>query len=137
MYFPKSIHKLYLEETPIHGHDFFITKQLNLSFNITGEIKDNMVFCSDLLDALTQDFFARKGNTIEEPLHVEEIKVIIVYWYESRLKYESIFRYKHLLIDQDTRERPPVCGNREKNTALHWFKQLGEITTSNHYQWFH
>ena len=78
-----------------------------------------MVFCSDLLDALTQDFFARKGNTIEEPLHVEEIKVIIVYSYESRLKYESIFRYKHLLIDQDTRERPPVCGNREKNTALH------------------
>ena len=34
-----------------------------------------MVFSSDLLDALTQDFFARKGNSIEEPLHVEEIKV--------------------------------------------------------------
>ena len=34
-----------------------------------------MVFSSDLLDALTQDFFARKGNSIEEPLHVEDIKV--------------------------------------------------------------
>ena len=40
-----------------------------------GEMKEDMVFCSDLLDALTQDFFARKGNSIEEPLHVEEIKV--------------------------------------------------------------
>ena len=34
-----------------------------------------MVFCSDILDALTQDFFARKGNTIEETLYVEDIKV--------------------------------------------------------------
>ena len=33
------------------------------------------MFCSDILDALTQDFFARKGNPIEEPAHVEEIKV--------------------------------------------------------------
>ena len=33
------------------------------------------VFCSDILDALTQDFFARKGNPIEEPPNVEEIKV--------------------------------------------------------------
>jgi len=41
----------------------------------TGEVKDDMVFSSDLLDALTQDFFARKGNSIEEPLHVEDIKV--------------------------------------------------------------
>lgn len=40
-----------------------------------GEHKDDMVFSSDLLDALTQDFFARKGNNIEEPLHVEDIKV--------------------------------------------------------------
>ena len=40
-----------------------------------GEIKDNMVFCTDILDALTQDFFARKGNPIDEPPHVDEIKV--------------------------------------------------------------
>ena len=43
--------------------------------NFSGEVKDDMVFSSDLLDALTQDFFARKGNSIEEPLHVEDIKV--------------------------------------------------------------
>lgn len=41
----------------------------------TGEIKENMVFCTDILDALTQDFFARKGNPIDEPPHVDEIKV--------------------------------------------------------------
>ena len=40
-----------------------------------GEVKDDMVFCSDLLDALTQEFFSREGNSIEEPLHVEDIKV--------------------------------------------------------------
>ena len=28
-----------------------------------GEVKDDMVFSSDLLDALTSDFFARKGNS--------------------------------------------------------------------------
>ena len=36
---------------------------------------EDKVFCSDILDALTQDFFARKGDPIEEPAHVEEIKV--------------------------------------------------------------
>ena len=41
----------------------------------SGEIMEDKVFCSDILDALTQDFFARKGNPIEEPAHVEEIKV--------------------------------------------------------------
>ena len=41
----------------------------------SGETKEDMVFCTDILDALTQDFFARKGNPIEEPTHVEEVKV--------------------------------------------------------------
>ena len=44
-------------------------------FMFPGEVKDDMVFCSDLLDALTQEFFSRDGNAIEEPLHVEDIKV--------------------------------------------------------------
>ena len=43
--------------------------------NADGEVKDNMVFCADILDALTQDFFARKGNPVEEPPHVDEVKV--------------------------------------------------------------
>ena len=41
----------------------------------TGQIRDNVVFCTDILDALTQDFFARKGNPVEEPPHVDEVKV--------------------------------------------------------------
>ena len=41
----------------------------------TGEVKEDMVFCTDILDALTQDFFARKGNPIEDPPQVEEVKV--------------------------------------------------------------
>ena len=44
----------------------------------TGEVKEDMVFCTDILDALTQDFFARKGNPIEDPPHVEEVKVNIL-----------------------------------------------------------
>ncbi len=46
--------------------------------NADGEVKDNCVFCADILDALTQDFFARKGNPIEEPPHVDEVKVTMV-----------------------------------------------------------
>ena len=37
--------------------------------------RPNFFLFSDILDALTQDFFARKGNPIEEPAHVEEVKV--------------------------------------------------------------
>ena len=44
-----------------------------------GEVKENMVFCADILDALTQDFFARKGSPIEEPPAVDEIKVWFTY----------------------------------------------------------
>ena len=47
----------------------------NIDILFPGEVKDDMVFCSDLLDALTQEFFSREGNAIEEPLHVEDIKV--------------------------------------------------------------
>ena len=43
----------------------------------TGEVHENRVFCSDILDSLTQDFFARKGNAIEEPLQISEIKVLV------------------------------------------------------------
>jgi hypothetical protein len=50
--------------------------------NSEGEVKDNMVFCTDILDALTQDFFARKGNPIDDPPHCDEMKVI-------RIDFES------------------------------------------------
>ena len=46
----------------------------------TGEVHENKAFCSDILDSLTQDFFARKGNAIEEPLQISEIKVSLSIW---------------------------------------------------------
>jgi hypothetical protein len=39
------------------------------------ELDSHRPLFADILDALTQDFFARKGNPIEEPPHVEEVKV--------------------------------------------------------------
>ena len=60
---------------PKTGTNSFVIYSSHSTFDFLGEVKDDMVFSSDLLDALTQDFFARKGNSIEEPLHVEDIKV--------------------------------------------------------------
>jgi voltage-gated sodium channel type II alpha len=34
-----------------------------------------MMYCVDILDALTRDFFARKGNPIEETVEVNEVQV--------------------------------------------------------------
>lgn len=36
---------------------------------------DDCVFCADILDILTQDFFSRKGNAMDDSKHVEEVKV--------------------------------------------------------------
>ncbi|CAB4055060.1 SCN2A [Lepeophtheirus salmonis] len=44
--------------------------------NDDGSTKEQCVFCADILDALTQDFFARKGNPIEEPPQVNNVKTI-------------------------------------------------------------
>ena len=40
-----------------------------------GEAVDNCVFCADILDVLTQNFFAQKGKHVEEKPHVEDVKV--------------------------------------------------------------
>jgi voltage-gated sodium channel type II alpha len=37
--------------------------------------KGDMMYCVDILDALTRDFFARKGNQIEEAVEVNEVQV--------------------------------------------------------------
>ena len=44
----------------------------------TGEVKEDCIFCADVLDILTQDFFSRRSDNpvVEEnPQHVEEVKV--------------------------------------------------------------
>jgi hypothetical protein len=40
----------------------------------TGQVKENQVFCADILDELTQDFFSRKNNQFDSP-QVEDVKV--------------------------------------------------------------
>lgn len=34
-----------------------------------------MMYCVDILDALTKDFFARKGNAIDEAVEINEVQV--------------------------------------------------------------
>jgi len=41
------------------------------SFSFAGD----MMYCVDILDALTRDFFARKGNPIEETVELNEVQV--------------------------------------------------------------
>lgn len=36
-----------------------------------------MMYCVDILDALTKDFFARKGNPIEEAVEINEVQVAL------------------------------------------------------------
>ena len=42
------------------------------------------VFCSDILDAITKDFFARKQHTPDETMHVEDIQVL-----ETKIKTKA------------------------------------------------
>lgn len=67
----------------------------------SGEIKENMVFCTDILDALTQDFFARKGNPIDEPPHVDEIKVNLqlIYFQNFAFLYHFIKEFEKKKLD--------------------------------------
>ena len=46
----------------------------------SGEVLEEAVFCADILDIITQDFFARKSQSSlmdEQTQHVEEVKVWI------------------------------------------------------------
>ena len=56
----------------------------------TGQIRENVVFCADILDALTQDFFARKGNPVEEPPHMDEVKVTKMDYSKMRIRVNFI-----------------------------------------------
>jgi len=41
----------------------------------TQEAYEDKVYCSDILDAITKDFFARKGGAMDDNMHVEDIQV--------------------------------------------------------------
>jgi voltage-gated sodium channel type II alpha len=40
----------------------------------TGEVKEEMVYCMDLIDVLTQEFFSSKGSNLEESPDIDEVK---------------------------------------------------------------
>ena len=104
-------------------------EELELIESCSCDVSDDMVFCSDLLDALTQDFFSRKGNSIEEPLHVEDIKVraaIAVLGHQ----HSDPCRSRPSLTGPATRGPRPVCGNRERTTAPPSYSRRGGTTTS-------
>ena len=86
----------------------------------SGEIKENMVFCTDILDALTQDFFARKGNPIDEPPHVDEIKVRFKTNYLFRLPTRILFLketlYKKRCIEFWTPRNASTLFSKETRT---------------------
>ena len=47
----------------------------------SGEVLEEAVFCADILDIITQDFFARKSQSSlmdEQTQHVEEVKVRLI-----------------------------------------------------------
>ena len=41
--------------------------------------RGDLCYCVDVLDALTKDFFARKGNPVEETAELGEVR--FKYWY--------------------------------------------------------
>lgn len=53
----------------------------------TGEVKEEMVYCMDLLDVLTQEFFSSKGSHLEEPSDIDDIKITT---YADRPGYERV-----------------------------------------------
>ena len=51
----------------------------------------SQVFCSDILDAITKDFFARKQHTPDETMHVEDIQVLEN---DNTIKSDSFLAFK-------------------------------------------
>ena len=82
----------------------------------TGEVHENKVFCSDILDALTRDFFARKGSQSEETQHISEIQVTMVVEKDS-IQCPLKCRSPPFRIDQVTSGLPHLYGSRGKSTA--------------------
>ena len=60
----------------------------------SGEVLDEAVFCADILDIITQDFFARKSQSSlmdEQTQHVEEVKV-----WTFMLIFRILYKYVHI-----------------------------------------
>lgn len=91
-----------------------------------------MIYCVDILDALTKDFFARKGNPIEEAVEMNEIQLALerpgyepissTLWRQreefcARLIQITWKRYKNKLAggsEPSTEEPQPSCSSAYK-----------------------
>ncbi len=56
-------------------HITFLSLHSQFTNPETGKVMEDCVFCADILDILTQDFFARKNNSSFNSPHVEDVKV--------------------------------------------------------------
>ena len=96
----------------------------------SGEVQDNSVFCADLLDIITQDFFARKSrnNLMEETgQQVEGVKVIDKVDKCGQLLNKLLFRFQPFLIALDMKGCHPHCYNKENNIVQILLKRHGNI----------
>ena len=69
----------------------------------SGEVLEEAVFCADILDIITQDFFARKSQSSlmdEQTQHVEEVKV----WTGARNHYRGRFLAQLFLQNRDVQD---------------------------------
>ena len=87
----------------------------------------SQVYCSDILDAITKDFFARKGGAMDETTHVTDIQVQANFYSE---KFSTLFcpRWQRSRTGLGMREPAPPCGSRERSTAPPSYRKPGRIT---------
>lgn len=101
--------------------------------------KGDLMYCVDILDALTKDFFARKGNPVEESLDIAEVQgrpdevgyeqVSSTLWrqreeYCARLIQNAWRKHKRQRSEGGVQEHPEqedsegsACGDQEQSAA--------------------
>ena len=71
----------------------------------TGEVKENQVFCADILDLLVKDFFNRKNGPLTEEMTTNKtVEEVEVGYYVERLP--NIFVLNYFLFGIISNEAP-------------------------------
>lgn len=86
----------------------------------TGDTEENCVFCGDILDILTQDFFSRKEKSIKTP-PVEDVKVALFF---DRSGYERA-------SSSTWKQRECYCATLIQRAFYHHHKTSLERDTAN------
>lgn len=108
--------------------------------------KGDKMFCVDILDALTKDFFARKGNPIEETVELGEVQarpdeagyepVSSTLWrqreeYCARLIQNAWRKHKQQRVGTDNEEEKPESGSRTPEAGGPGSKDQSPTDSSN------